>query len=105
MKFGDKRLISKEAGSTNAGKKALATTLQVCHLLPQSLEACISGINNRLNPPHEEGPGNLTKMIQNKLHGKTHASKLLYRNPPLQDPLFGDGVNEVMLNVIHHAPY
>ena len=59
----NKGLISKTTGSTNAGKKALTTTLQVYHLLPHSLNACINGINSRLNPPHEEGSGNLTKMV------------------------------------------
>ena len=69
--------------STNAGKKTLTTTLQVCHLLPQSLNACINGINNKLNPPHEEGSGNHTKMVQNELYNEAHANKLLNRSPPL----------------------
>ena len=42
-------------------------------------------------------------MIQNKLHNKTHTNKLLNRGSPLQDPLGGDNVDKVMLNVIHHA--
>ena len=43
-------------------------------------------------------------MIQNKLHGETYTDKFLNRSPPLQDPLSGDGVNKVVLYVIHHAP-
>ena len=43
-------------------------------------------------------------MIQNKLHSKTHTDKLLNHGPPLQDPLSGDSVDKVMLNVIHHTP-
>ena len=53
-------------------------TLQVYHLLPQSLNACINGINSRLNLLHEEGPSNLTKVVKNELHNKAHANKLLY---------------------------
>ena len=88
----------------NARKKALTTTFQVCHLLPQSLNVCINGINNGLNPPHEEGSGNLMKMVHNELHNKAHANKLLNRSPPLQDPFGGDSVNKVVLNIIHHTP-
>ena len=43
-------------------------------------------------------------MIHNKLHNKTHTNKLLNRGSPLQDPLGGDSVDKVMLNVVHHAP-
>ena len=43
-------------------------------------------------------------MIQNKLHGETHTDKFLNRSPSLQDHLDGDGVNKVVLYVIHHAP-
>ena len=71
------------AGSINARKKAFTMTLQVCHPIPQNLDACINGINNRLNLLHEEGPGNITKMVRNKLHNKAHTNKLLYHSPPL----------------------
>ena len=91
-------------GSTNARKKALTTTLQVCHLLPQSLDVCINGINSRLNLLHKEGSSNLVKMVQNELHNKAHTNKLLNCSLPLHDPLGGDGVNKVMLIVIHHTP-
>ena len=43
----NERLISKIAGPSNAGKKALTLTFQVCHLLPQSLYPCINGINKK----------------------------------------------------------
>ena len=43
------------------------------------------------------------EMIQNKLHSKTHTNKLLNRGSPLQDPLGGNSINKVMLDVIHHA--
>ena len=43
-------------------------------------------------------------MIQNKLHSKTHTNKFLNRSFSLQDPLGGDNISKVMLNVIHHAP-
>ena len=79
-------------------------TLQVYHLLPQSLNACINGINSRLNLLHEEGPSNLTKVVKNELHNKAHANKLLYRSSPLQDPFGGNSVNKVLLDVVHHAP-
>ena len=59
----DKRLVSKVAGPTNASKKMLTTTLQVCHLLLQSLNSCVSSIYNGLNLFHEKGSGNLTKMV------------------------------------------
>ena len=81
----------------------LMMTFQVHHLLPQSLNACINGINSRLNLLHEEGSDNLTKMVQNELHSKAHANKLLYRSSSLQDPLGGNSVNKVMLNVVHYA--
>ena len=45
------------------------------------------------------------EMIQNKSHSKTHTDKLLNRYPPLQDPLGGDSVDKVMLNIVHHAPH
>ena len=76
-------LVSKMAGLANAGKKALTTTLQVCHLLPQCLNSCINGVNSRLNSPHEKGSGNLTKVVQNELFSKAHTNKLLNRSPPL----------------------
>ena len=104
MKPRNKRLISKAAGSTNARKKALTMTLQVHHLLPQSLDACINSINSRLNLLHEEGSGNLTKMVQHERHNKAHANKLLYYSLSLQDPLGGNNVNEVVLDIGHHAP-
>ena len=43
-------------------------------------------------------------MVQNELHNKAHANKLLNRNSSLQDPLGGNCVNKVMLNIIHHTP-
>jgi len=55
MKPENKSLISKATRSTNARKKALTTTLQVLHLLPQSLNACINGVNSKLNLLYEEG--------------------------------------------------
>ena len=83
----------------------LETILQVCHLLPQSLDACVNGIiNSRLNLLHKEGLGNLTEVIQNELYSKAHANKFLNCSLPLQDPLGGDSVNKVVLNVIHHTP-
>ena len=91
------------ARPTNVGKKALATALQVCHLLLQSLNLCINSINGWLNSLHENGLGNLTEMVQNKLHSEIHTEKLLNHGSPLQNPLGGDGVNEIVLNVIHHA--
>ena len=59
----NKSLISKTVGPINARKKALATALQVCHLLLQNLNPRINSINNWLNSLHEEGLGNLTEMI------------------------------------------
>ena len=56
-------LISKTARPTNARKKALARTLQVCHLFLQNLNLCINNINSWLNSLHKEGSGNLTEMI------------------------------------------
>ena len=97
-------LISKTAGPIDARKKGLVPALQVCHLLLQSLNPCINSINSWLNSPYKKGSSNLMKMIQNKLHSKTHIDKLLNRSPPLQDPLGGDSVDKVMLNVVHHAP-
>ena len=82
----------------------LTTTLQVYHLLPQSLNVCINGINSRLNLLHKEGLGNLMKVVKNELHNKAHANKLLYRSPPLQDPFGGNSVNKVLLDVVNHAP-
>ena len=43
-------------------------------------------------------------MVHNELHSKTHANKLLNPSPPLQDPLGRNGVNKVVLNIVHHAP-
>ena len=83
----------------------LTTTLQVSHLLSQSLNAHVNGINSRLNPPYEEGSGNLTKMVQYELYSKAHANKLLNRSPPLRDPFGGNCVNKIMLNIIHHTPH
>ena len=79
-------------------------SLQVCHLLPQSLNVYINGINSKLNLLHKEGLGNLTKMVQNELYSKAYTNKLLYRNPPPQDPLGRNGINEVVLDVVHHTP-
>ena len=97
-------LISKMARPTNARKKALATALQVCHLFLQTLNPRINSINSWLNSLHKEASGNLTEMIQNKLHSKTHTNKLLNCDSPLQDPLGGDSIDKVMLDVVHHAP-
>ena len=97
-------LISKTARPTNARKKALATAFQVCHLFLQTLNPRINSINSWLNFLHKEALGNLTKMIQNKLHSKTHTNKLLNRDSPLQDPLGGDSIDKVMLDVVYHAP-
>ena len=44
------------------------------------------------------------EMVQNKLHSETYTDKLLNRGSPLQNPLGGDSVNKIVLNVIHHAP-
>ena len=80
------------------------TALQFCHLLLQSLNPCVNNINGWLNSPHENSSGNLTEIVQDELHSKTHTNKLLNRGPPLQDLLSRDSVNKTMLNVIHHAP-
>ena len=80
------------------------TALQFCHLLLQSLNPCINGINSSLNSPYENGSGNLTEMVQDKLHSDTHTDELLNYGSPLQNPLGGDGVNKIVFNVIHHAP-
>ena len=103
MEFGNESLISKTARPTNARKKVIATALQVCHLLLQSLNPCVNNINGWLNSPHENSSGNLTEMVQDELHSKTHTNELLNRGPLLQDPLGKDSVNKTMLNVIHHA--
>ena len=63
MKPRDKRLVSKVAGPTNASKKMLTTTLQVYHLLLQSLNPCVNSIYSRLNLFHEKGSGNLMEMV------------------------------------------
>ena len=78
--------------------------LKVFHLLSQSLNACVNGINSKLNLLHEEGLGNLTKMVQNELYSKAHTNNLLHHSSPPQDPLSGNGINEVVLNVVHHTP-
>ena len=100
---GNESLVSKAARPTNARKKALATALQVNCLFLQNLNLGINSINSWLNSPHKNGSGNLTEMIQNKLHSETHTDKLLNCGPPLQDPLGGYGVKKILLNVIHHA--
>ena len=104
MESGNESLISKTVGPTNARKKALVTALQVYHLLLQNLNPCINSINNWLNFSYKKVSCNLTKMIQNKLHSKTHTDKLLNRGLPLQDPFGGNIVDKVMFNVIYHAP-
>ena len=71
MKSRNVTLIPKATGSTNAGKKTLAATLQVSHLLLQKLNADIYGLNGWTDFPHKKGSGNLTKMLKNKLHSKT----------------------------------
>ena len=43
-------------------------------------------------------------MVQQKLHSKSNLDQLLNRNPPLQDHLSRNHVDEVMLNVINHTP-
>ena len=96
---GDENLVSKVARPTNSRKKALATALQVSRLLLQNLNLGINSINSWRSSPHENGLGNLTEMIQNKLHNETHTDKLLNRGP-----LNGDGANKIVLNVIHHTP-
>ena len=45
MKFGNETLVSKTIGPTNARKKALVTTLQICHLFLQKLDTGIYSIN------------------------------------------------------------
>ena len=104
MESRNESLVSKAARPTNARKNVLATALQVCHLLLQSLNLCINGINSWLNSPYENGSGNLTEMVQDKLHSETHTDELLNCGSPLQNPLGGDSVNKIVLNVIHHAP-
>ena len=104
MESRNEGLISKTVRPSNARKKALTTALKVCHLLLQNLNLRINNINSWLNSLHKEGSGNLTEMIQNKLHSKTHTNKLINRGSPLQDPFGGDSVDKVMLNVVHHAP-
>ena len=79
-------------------------TLQVLHPVPQNLDVCINGINNRLNLLHEEGLGNLTQVVQHELYNKAHSDQLLDRSPPLQNPFSGNSINEVVLNVIHYTP-
>ena len=96
-------LISETTGFVNVRKKVLAATFQVCYLLPQSLNSCINGVNNKLNSPHTKDSGNLMEMIQNELHSKAYTNKLLNRSPLLQNPLDGDSVNKVMFNIVHHA--
>ena len=92
------------ARPTNARKKAIAMALQVYYLILQNLNPRINNINNLLNSLHKEGSGNLTEMIQNKLHSKTHTNKLLNRSSLLQDPFDGDSIDKVMLDVVYHAP-
>ena len=43
-------------------------------------------------------------MVQNELYSEAHTNKLLYCSPPLQDPLGGNCVDKIMLNIIHHTP-
>ena len=103
VKSRNETLIPKATRSTNAGKKLLAATLQISHLLLQKLDADIYGLNGWTDFPHKEGLGNLTKMLKNKLHNKTYADKLLYRSPPLQNSLGRNSVDEVMFNIIQHT--
>ena len=103
VKSRNEALIPKTTRSTNAGKKLLAATLQISHLLLQKLDARIYDLNGRTNFPHKEGSGNLTKMLKDKLHSKTYADKLLYRSPPLQNPLGRNSVDEVMLKIVQHT--
>ena len=59
----DKRLVSKAAGLINASKKTLTMTLQVYHLLLQSLNLCVNGIYSGQNLFHEKGSASLMKMV------------------------------------------
>ena len=43
------------------------------------------------------------EMVQDELHSKAHIDQLLNRISPLQDPLGGDNIYKVMLNIIHYA--
>ena len=43
-------------------------------------------------------------MVQQKLHSKSNSNQVLNCSPPQQDPLHRNCVDEVILNVIHHAP-
>ena len=104
MKSGNETLIFKTTRPTNAEKKVLTTTLQIRHFFLQKLNTGIYGINSWLNSPHKKGSGNLTKMIKDKLHCKTHTDKFLNHSPPLQDSLGRNRVDEVMLNIVQHAP-
>ena len=60
MKPRNKTLIPKVTGSTNAGKKMLAATLQVSHLFLQKLNTDVYGLNGWTDSPHKKGLGNLT---------------------------------------------
>jgi len=53
---------------------------------------------------HEKGPSNLSQVVQQKLYSKLNSDQLQNCSPPLQDSLYKHGVNEVMLNVVHHTP-
>ena len=72
MKPKDKRLVSKAARPTNASKKTLTTTLQICHLFLQSLNLRVKSIYNRLNLSHEKGSSNIIEMVKDELHSKTY---------------------------------
>ena len=60
VKSRNETLIPKATGSTNAGKKTLAATLQVSHLFLQKLNMDIYGLNGWTDSPHKKGSGNLT---------------------------------------------
>ena len=94
-KSGNESLISKTIGSSNTRKKVLTTSLQVRHLLLQSLNACINGIHSRLNLLYEEGSGNPTQVVQHELYSKAHSNQLLDCSPPLQDPLGRNSVDKL----------
>ena len=63
MESGNESLVSKTTGPTNAGKKVLATTLQIRHFFLQKLDTSIYSINDWLNSPHKKGSGNLTEVV------------------------------------------
>ena len=53
---------------------------------------------------HEEGSSNLSQMVWYELHDKAYSNQLLNYSPPLQNPLSRNSINEVVLDIVHHAP-